>query len=136
MKFFILSYFPRMYFLRCNNKLKSLYIFFLLKNLELIYTCRWRTRGYGHDNACLCARRAKRRMADDPVWPDPFRPRIVAPAKGKKKREEIEEPHDALATHESRYHADYLREIFNPSALPARSPNHTHTLYLFAHLKL
>lgn len=25
------------------------------------------------------------------------------------------EPHYALATHESRYHADYLREIFNPS---------------------
>jgi len=53
-------------------------------------------------------------MADDPVWPDPFRPRIVAPAKGKKKREK---PHDALAMHESRYHADYLREIFNPFAL-------------------
>jgi len=27
------------------------------------------------------------------------------------------EPHGALATHESRYHADYLREIFNPFAL-------------------
>lgn len=39
----------------------------------------------------VCARGGRNAgMADDPVWPDPFRPRIVAPAKGKKKREEIE----------------------------------------------
>lgn len=46
--------------------------------------------------------------------------------RAKKKARGDREPHGELATHESRYHADYLREIFNPSALPARAILITH----------
>lgn len=87
------------------------------------------TRGCGQIRRRVSAREKgeTQGMADDPVWPDPFRPRIVAPAKGKKSVSRGE-PHDVLATHESRYHADYLQEIFNPFALnEALSPN------IFAH---
>lgn len=56
-----------------------------------------------HEDACLRARRAKHTgMADDPVWPDPFRPRIVAPAKGGQKKARGEKRHDVPATHEYR----------------------------------
>jgi len=77
------------------------------------------------EDACLRARRAKRAgMADDPVWPDPFRPRIVALAEGKKKARG-ERRHDALAAHESRrYRADCSRETFNSVCLSSlRLPN-------------
>lgn len=76
-------------------------------------------------------------MADDPVWPDPFRPRIVAPAKGKKGVSR-KEPHGVLAMHESRYHAaDYLQEIFSPFALNVYPQIYLHlSLYSSMYLQI
>lgn len=55
-------------------------------------------RGSNRDykEARVCEREGRNvRMADDPVWPDPFRSRIVVPDEGKKKRARGEEPLDA-----------------------------------------
>lgn len=95
------------------------YIFLVsfLKNLELIYTCDGELTA---TTMRVCTREGRNAgMADDPVWPDPFRPRIVAPAKGKKSARKSRAARCTGNTRISRYHADYLREIFNPSALSA-----------------